>query len=594
MQATHRSLTPLGDYWRLLRRYLSQQRIAVLLMAGLLFASILAQLVAPQIVRRFIDLAQVAAPFPVLLGTALLFIGAISIQQVLRTLASYWSERVAWDATNALRSDIARHLLGLDMRFHTQHTSGELIERVDGDINALAGFFSAFTIELLGSVLLLVGIVVAVTLLDWRLGLAFGMLALFMPALLGRLRQYGVRHWQASREHSAAYYGFISEVLGAREDLRSSGAESYVLQRLLHQLGGWFPVARSAEVWGMIVWIAAVLLFALADGLAYGLGGTLFLQGAITLGSVYVLISYTAMLAAPLETLRTQLQDLQQADAAITRVRELLELRSSLMDGTAQIPAGPINVTFENVSFRYAAQELDPTSFVLQNLSFKLAAGQTLGLVGRTGSGKSTLARLLFRFYDPTAGSVQIQGVDVSQCSIRQLRQRVGLVTQDVQLFHASLRDNLTFFASQSDDQYLCEVLAELGLTSWLERQPKGLDTQIRPAQLSTGESQLLALARVFLRDPGLVILDEPSARIDPVTELMVQRAVERLLKGRTAIIIAHRLHTLERCDQILILQQGRMLEYGPPVILAADPNSQYTLLHHSRDRGDIYENLAK
>ena len=195
-----------------------------------------------------------------------------------------------------------------------------------------------------------------------------------------------------------------------------------------------------------------------------------------------------------------------------------------------------------------------------------------LGLLGRTGSGKTTLTRLLFRFYDPTAGAVRANGVDLRHARLPDLRRRIGIVTQEVQLFRATVRDNLTFFDRTVPDEAILSVIHELGLTRWYESLEKGLDTVLAAGGggLSAGEAQLLAFTRIFLKNPGLVILDEASSRLDPATEQLIERAVDRLLQNRTAIIIAHRLNTVQRADEILILEGGRVLEHGERAALAA------------------------
>jgi ATP-binding cassette subfamily B protein len=217
----------------------------------------------------------------------------------------------------------------------------------------------------------------------------------------------------------------------------------------------------------------------------------------------------------------------------------------------------------------------------LAGVSFALEPGAVLGVLGHTGSGKTTLTRLLFRLYDPRGGAVRLGGHDLRDLALADLRGRVGLVTQDVQLFQASVRDNLTFFDRRIGDAALAGVLGELGLRPWLEALPQGLDTPLLPGGrgLSAGQAQLLACARVFLRDPGLVVLDEASSRLDPATERLLERAFDRLLRGRTGIIIAHRLATVQRADQILILERGRVVEFGPRAALAADPGSRLSRL---------------
>ncbi|HEU4798962.1 MAG TPA: ABC transporter ATP-binding protein, partial [bacterium] len=275
-----------------------------------------------------------------------------------------------------------------------------------------------------------------------------------------------------------------------------------------------------------------------------------------------------------LEQITRQMQDLQRASAGISRVGDLLALETATKDGTGRLPPGPLSVEVDGVSFGYV-----PDDLVLRDISFRVEPGRVLGLLGRTGSGKTTIGRLFARFYDPTSGVIRLGGADVRDVPLSDVRGRVGLVTQDVQLFHASVRDNLTFFDARISDERIMAVLRELGLLDWAQSLPEGLDTQIGPRSLSGGEAQLLAFARVFFKDPGLVILDEASSRLDPATEQLVERSVGALLRGRTAIIIAHRLATVHRADEILILEDGAVLEQGARSALAADPLSRFASL---------------
>jgi ABC-type multidrug transport system fused ATPase/permease subunit len=237
---------------------------------------------------------------------------------------------------------------------------------------------------------------------------------------------------------------------------------------------------------------------------------------------------------------------------------------------------------------------------VLQDISFHLASGRVLGLLGRTGSGKTTLTRLLFRLYDPDRGEISLgcqerpgglrpggirptspgetQLVDIRRLSIHELRRRVGMVTQNIQLFHASVRENLTFFDPSIPDHRILEAISDLGLGEWYHALPKGLDTDLESGGggLSAGEAQLLAFTRIFLRNPGLVILDEATSRLDPATEGLIERAVDKLVRNRTAIIVAHRLGTVQRADDILILENGRILEWGERLRLAGDPSTRF------------------
>jgi ABC-type multidrug transport system fused ATPase/permease subunit len=232
-------------------------------------------------------------------------------------------------------------------------------------------------------------------------------------------------------------------------------------------------------------------------------------------------------------------------------------------------------VELDHVSFAYDAE------LVLDDVSLSLPPGEVLGLLGRTGSGKTTISRLLFRLHDVTDGAVRLGGTDVRDARLAELRDRVGLVTQDVQLFAGTLRDNVTLFDPDVDDERLRQVFTALDLDEWIGELPAGLDTVLGPTArgLSAGEAQLVALARVFLKDPGLVVLDEASSRLDPHTEQLLEHAVTRLLAGRTGIVIAHRLSTVERADSIVILERGRVIEHGRRAALASDPDSRFSLL---------------
>jgi ATP-binding cassette subfamily B protein len=267
-------------------------------------------------------------------------------------------------------------------------------------------------------------------------------------------------------------------------------------------------------------------------------------------------------------------------------VHELFETTPAVVRaGRERLGDGPLGVELDGVTFAYGREP------VLREVSLRLAPGRVLGLLGRTGSGKTTIARLLLRLYDPQAGALRIcrgdgRCLDVRDVAPAELHRRIGLVTQEVQLFRATVRDNLTLFDPSIADGRILEALERLELSAWLARLPHSefgsvLDTELAPGGtgLSAGEGQLLAFARVFLRDPGLVILDEASSRLDPGTERLVERAVDGLLAERTAILIAHRLSTLERADDIALVEAGRIVEHGPRATLAADPRSRFRAL---------------
>ncbi|HET8627560.1 MAG TPA: ABC transporter ATP-binding protein, partial [Thermomicrobiales bacterium] len=442
---------------------------------------------------------------------------------------------------------------------------------------------SRLVLQILGNLLLLAGVLVALWLVDRRVGAA---LTLFVGAALltlTRLRARGVAAWRAAREASAALAGFLEERIAATVDLRANGAVGYTLGRLPRAQRALF--AAEARAWRRSALPQSLLLalFALASAAALGLGGWLALRGRVSVGTVVLIYAYTTTLFGPLARIGREVEHLQAAEASVRRVGELARARSAIRWGTADLPAGPLAVACEVVSFGY-----DPAVPVLRDVSFRLAAGRTLGLLGRTGSGKTTLTRLLLRLYDPQAGAIALGGRDLRTVREAALRRRVAVVTQDVRLFAASVRDNLTFFDRGVPDDRLLAALDAVGLGAWCRALPAGLDTPLPPGGggLSAGEAQLLACARAFLRDPGLVILDEASSRLDPATEARLARAVDRLLAGRTAVVIAHRLATVGRVDEILILDGGRVVERGPRAALAADPASTFARLLRAGGEG--------
>jgi len=588
---------PLKQYWNLLVGYLRPQWSWVLLLALLLLGTIGLQLVNPQLMRSFIDTAQSGGASRTLVSLALLFIGVALIQQVLSVLATYVSENVGWTATNSLRADLAEHCLRLDMSFHNAHTPGEMIERVDGDVTALANFFSQFVIQVLGNALLLVGVLGLLFQVDWRVGLALTIFSLLSLFVLGRFRNIAVPHWAAERQASADLFGFLEERLSGTEDIRSNGAQAYVMRHFFRLMRELMNRSLKAALMINILLNTSILLLTLGNAIAFAVGAWLFQAQELTIGTVYIIFHYTNMLERPIRQIARQMEDLQKAGAGITRIRELFQLQSRIQDLPAglssapALPSGALAVKFQEVSFGYddalasSDNGSETNDIVLAGVSFQLAPGAVLGLLGRTGSGKTTLTRLLFRLYDPDCGAVYLGDranlVDLRRLSLIDLRRRVGMVTQNIQLFHASVRDNLTFFDESVPDEQVLDVIRDLGLWEWYQSLPQGLDTEVEAGGggLSAGEAQLLAFARIFLQDPGLVILDEASSRLDPATERLIERAVDRLAQNRTAIIIAHRLETIQRADEIMILEDGHICEQGRRSELADDPTSRFCRL---------------
>ena len=560
----------------ILAAYLRPHRTGVGLLALILLATIGVQVAAPIVAARFIDRVTGGAPPADLIRLAILTIALALAGQVLVVAETWIAERVAWDATNALRIDLAVHLLRLDRAFHSAHTQGDLIECVDGDVGTLARFFSSFVVRVIGNALLIAVMLGVLWRIDWQIGLALtGFTALALVVML-RIRAHATPLWAADRQANADFFGFLGEYLAGLEDVRSSGARGFVLRRCTELMRGWLRITTRAQLWSYGMIASSQGIFTLGMAAALGIAALRYHDGALTLGGVFLVFRLTDMLRGPTEQLRDEVQDFQQADASLRRVQSLLAERPRIVDGPlASLPEGPLGVELDGVRFAYPG---GPT--VLHDLSLAIPAGRILGIVGRTGSGKTTLTSLIPRFHDPTAGTVRIGGVDIRELTLAGLRSRIGVVGQEVQILDATLRDNLTLFAPPSPelDARLRGILATLDLGTWLDGLQDGLETRLGAGGtgLSAGQMQVLACARILLRDPDIVILDEASSRLDPASERLLHRAFATLLEGRTALIVAHRLATLALADDILVLEGGRMVEHGPRASLAADAASRF------------------
>lgn len=558
-------------------RYLLPVKGRMFILFMILLVSTGLQLIQPLLIQQFIDSAIALTSLRALAMIAGVYLAVAVGNQLISLGIQYLGNDVSWRVTNQLRGDLLKHCLGLDMRFLNQKTPGEMIERIDGDVTAMSNFFAMFVVQVVGSFVLLAGILIYMFTVHWPIALVMTFFTIIAIGSMVFIRNVGVKSSQEERAASAALFGFVEERVSGIEDVQANGGVPYVMHRFHRSMRDVFIKGRKAWVLRTVPWNMTVFLFTIAVTAVMLMGLRSYMDGGVTIGMLYLFFQYTQMLNDPIELLGNQMQEFQKAKSGMNRSKELLSRQSEIAEGAGEyLPEGALSLEFDQVSFGYSAEHL-----VLDRLKFELKPGERLGIVGRTGSGKSTITRLLLRMYNVDSGTIRVGGVDIQSLRLDALYRRVGMVTQEVQLFDGTLRDNLTLFNPVLTDAYILETTEQLGLKLWIDALPEGLDTPIQAGgtSLSAGEAQLFALTRVFLTKPSLLILDEPSSRLDAATEAIMQQAVDRLLEQCTAIIIAHRLATLEQADYILVLDHGKILEFGARAELANHPDSHYAAL---------------
>ena len=544
------------------------------LLGALIAGASAGALAGPLIVRRIVDEATDGTTAAVVVRLGVLFLIVAIVTQVLNVVVVRSATIAAWRITNGLRLDITRHVLGLDHEFHRQHTPGELIQRVDGDVTNVSNFLSQVVPKVAGAAIVLSGMLGVLTVLDWRLGLGMLVYLGISILLVLSMRHRAVRESSDEMSSYARLYGGIEERLTAVEDLRANGAENHAMWRFVEDSSEAIESAVRREAAFLRMW------WALQIDVAIGLVGTLVLSaalvsnGAITLGTAFLLFQYVHLMIRPLEELADQLEVIQKANGAMHRVFELLAIEPTVVDsGTTSPPPGPLSVTCTDVGFAY-----DDVQRILHDVDVEIAGGRSVGVVGRTGSGKTTFSRLLLRLVETTHGCVALGGVPIADIPLAELRRRVALVPQEVELFEGTIRDNVTLFDPQPADADVEQALRHVGLDALVDT---GIDRPLGSggAGLSAGQAQLLALARVWLRNPDLVVLDEATARVDPETERRIAAAIDELMKGRTTFVIAHRLSTLDMVDEVIVFDHGRIAEHGDRTALVDNRDSRFRQL---------------
>ncbi len=585
--------TPAGDApWRLVLGLLRSHRLGLAGYAVVLAAATALPLVGSLLLARFVDLVVQRATFGELAPYAGGY-AVIGLVTALVTIAVTWrTTSLAWRLTDGLRRDLTAHVLQADLAFHRDRTPGELVTRVDADVTAMTQFLSRVVARVIAIVLLGVAAVAVLAFIEPLLApvLAVGL------ALIGTVtwvqRNSAMAQTVAERTGEAEVMGVAEQYLAAAEEVAALGAGAHGVGRV--GTGS----ARLVEAIGrrtrtqMRVQGSIRLCIVVAEVLMVGVGALLMRRGSLGVADVFLGFRFVVVVRQPVEGLTWRLQEAQGASGAARRVLDLLSEWRAVPNGLSPLPPGPLSISFKDVELVYDDEE--GSAAALHGLSLVLPAGRTVGVVGRTGSGKTSLARLVLRLVAPTRGSVRVGDAELSTIEEADLRRRVAAIPQEVQLFPGSVADNVTLFQDYPDAE-VHEALTAVGLGLWLAQLRDGLRTQLVDGEggrgdalgagLSAGQAQLLAMARGLLRQPDVVVLDEATSRVDPGTQQAIAQATARLVRDRTAIIIAHRLETLEVCDDIAVMGDGRLLEYGPRAHLAADRTSRYAKLLATAER---------
>ena len=549
----------------------------------LVFVSLLS-VAQPLMIPRLVDDGINEGNRTVVTVSALIIAGLAILDAGLGLVSRYYSSRIGEGLIYDLRTEVYDHVQSQSVAFFTRAQTGALISRLNSDVIGAQQAFTSTLGGVLGNLISVVIVLSAMFVLSWQVTVVS---LLLVPLFLLPARWMG-RRLQAMTREAMGLNADMSAQMNERFNVAGAllvklfGRPEDETAAFSSRAGRVRDIGVRMAMANRWFFTALALVASLATAITYGLGGNLVISGVLTIGTLLALVGLLAQLYGPLTALSNVRVDVMTALVSFERVFEILDLKPMVDEApdARPLPAGPLSVDFDDVVFRYPqASEVSlaslesvareetivPTADVLTGISFHAPAGTMTALVGSSGAGKTTTTALLTRLYDVTGGVISIGGVDVRDTTFASLREAVGVVTQDAHMFHDTIRANLLYARPEATEEELLEACSSAQIRGLIDQLPEGLDTVVgdRGHRLSGGEKQRIALARLLLKGPRVVVLDEATAHLDSESEAAVQRALDNALEGRTSVVIAHRLSTVRRADQILVVDHGTVVERG-------------------------------
>jgi len=555
------------------RPYWQHMAVAVALIA----VSSLANVAAPWIIGRAIDDGIRVGNFRALrLWTGVFIAAAVTEWLTNRSrvaILAFVGTRIVAD----IRSALFRHLLRLSLGFYNRYSVGRLMSRLSNDVGVLQNFITWSITGLARGLLMLAGIVVAMISLNWRLALVTFVVLPPMAFVTTRWRDAVRRAYRATRQRLSLINGYLNESISGIRVTKSFVREAANMRHFVDLNLSHFDAEVDATRLSALFFPGVGLMSAVARALVVGVGGWLVFDDALTAGTLVAFVLYVGRFFQPIQDLARRYSNFQATMAASERIFNLLDMEPELEDPPDAIELPPVrgHVVFDHVSFEY-----EDGDEVLRDVSLEAKPGERIALVGETGAGKTTVIRLMARFFETDQGRVTIDGYDVRRVAKESLRSQLGVVLQDTFLFSGSIMENVRYGRLEASDEEVIAAAKAVGAHDFVTALPEGYETEVgeEGVNLSVGQRQIVSFARTLLEDPRVLIMDEATSSVDTTTENQIQRAVDRLLMGRTSVIIAHRLNTVVGADKIIVMDEGQIVERGTHEKLLARRGRYYEL----------------